>query len=190
MEEQELLNKCFKNNETALTELYKRFSSKMYGLCLRYAKNKMDAQDLLHDGFVKVLEGIKTFRSEGSLEGWLKKIMINTAINFYKKKYAVIFYDIEEADENVIFDDDLISKFSANDLLSVIQELPEGYRLVFNLFAIEGYKHNEIAEILNISENTSKTQLMKARCILMNKIKKFDFEESKMNSKKKEFTLV
>ena len=81
MEEQELLNKCFKNNETALTELYKKFSSKMYGLCLRYAKNKMDAQDLLHDGFVKVLEALKTFRNEGSLEGWLKKIMINTAIN-------------------------------------------------------------------------------------------------------------
>ena len=101
MDEQELLNKCLKDDNTALAELYSRFSSKMYVICLRYAKNRFDAQDLLHDGFIKVIESLKDYRNEGSLEGWLKKIMVNSAINFYNRKNAINFNSIDQALEEV-----------------------------------------------------------------------------------------
>lgn len=171
MDESELINKCLKGNEAAFTELYKRFSSRMYGVCIRYAKNRMDAQDLLHDGFIKVIETIKTYRNEGSFEGWLKRIMVNTSINFYNRSHTLRIYSIEDTMEVGSFNYDAISELSANELLDLINELPEGYRIIFNLYAIDGYKHTEIAEILNISENTSKTQLYKARIRLIEKVK-------------------
>ena len=178
MDDNELLNKCLQDNETALTELYKRFSSKMYGICLRYAKNRVDAQDLLHDGFVKVMETLKTYRNEGSFEGLLRKIMVNTAINFYTKKHMVNIYSIDEIVEEIAFDDNAVSKLSENELLSFIEQLPDGYRLVFNLYVIDGYNHHEIADFLNISPNTSKTQLMKARWLLAKKIMQTNKEEN------------
>ena len=142
----------------------------MYVICLRYAKNRFDAQDLLHDGFIKVIESLGEYRNEGSLEGWMKKIMVNTAINFYNRKNSINFYSIDQALDEVANEENSVSDLSAKELLDLIQEIPEGYRIIFNLHVIDGYKHNEIASFLNISESTSKTQLMKARMMLMARI--------------------
>ncbi len=166
-DEKLLIKKCLKHDEKALSELYNNFSGKMYGICLRYAKNKMDADDLLHDGFLKVLKNLQAYRGEGSFEGWMRRIMVNTAINFYRKKSSHYDSDIEDAyDLSDSSFDNALSQISTNELLELIQDLPDGYRLVFNMFVIEGYKHREIAEILNISENTSKSQLLKAKITL------------------------
>ena len=171
LREKDLIKGCLKNDEKALDELYKQFSSKLFGICLRYAKNKMEAEDLLHDGFIRVLDNLKHFRFEGAFEGWLRRIMVNTSINYYNKKGRHSEeIDMENLSENMVFNDDILSQISTKELLSIIQKMPKGYRMVFNLFAIEGYKHREIAEIMNISESTSKTQFAKARKYLRVKI--------------------
>jgi len=182
MDERELLNKCLKDDKTALTELYTRFSSKMYVICLRYSKNRFDAQDLLHDGFIKVIESLKDYRHEGSLEGWLKKIMVNTAINFYNRKNVINFNSIDQVLEEIVYEENSISELTEKELLNIIEEIPEGYRIVFNLYVIDGYKHNEIADFLSISENTSKSQLKKARSLIINKLnQKFYDKENQSN---------
>ena len=135
---------------------------------MRYCKDKSEAEDIMQEGFIKVFSNLKKFRGEGSFEGWIKRIMVNTAINHYQRNLKHYFHnqleDIQEAigefnDEDFHPDDNI----SRKKLLSLIQELPEGYRFVFNLYVFEDYSHKEIAETLNISVNTSKTQLFKAR---------------------------
>jgi RNA polymerase sigma-70 factor (ECF subfamily) len=149
----------------------------MYGVCLRYAKNRDDAQDLMHDGFIKVYTGLHEYKFEGSLEGWIRRIMVNTAINFYKRKSGHYLIEIDGNEEMFNgFEDNIIEQISTAELLGYINEMPDGYRIVFNLYVIEGYQHNEIAEILGISDGTSKTQLMKARKYLMKKVKKEAYE--------------
>jgi RNA polymerase sigma-70 factor (ECF subfamily) len=149
----------------------------MYGVCLRYVKNRDDAMDILHDGFIKVFSSLDGFRFTGSLEGWIRRIMVHTAINYYNRRLSKKSNNFEEisgyAENNT---PDAISEMSASELIAHVQQLPDGYRMVFNLFAIEGYQHDEIAEMLNISQNTSKTQLMKARRMLMSKIKNKVYE--------------
>ncbi len=179
-DEKLLIKRCLKHDQKALSELYNNFSGKMYGICLRYAKNKMDADDLLHDGFVRVLKNLKAYRGEGSFEGWMRRIMVNTSINFYRKKTNHVETDISEVyglSDNSF--DDAISQISVKELLVLIQDLPDGYRLVFNMYVMEGYKHKEIAEILNISENTSKSQLLKAKATLKKKLnEKYKIKEN------------
>ena len=170
-DEKTLIKECLKQNQSAQTELYASFSGKMFGVCLRYAKNRMDAEDLLHEGFLKVLTNLKKYRGEGSFEGWMRRIMINTAINFYRTKTSNYIVDIDEVFDLEISDVDAVSKMSEKELISHIQELPDGYRMVFNMYVVEGYKHKDIAEILNISESTSKTQLLKAKKSLQQKLK-------------------
>ena len=170
LKEKPLVKNSLKKDELALGELYKQFASRMFGVCLRYARNRMDAEDILQDGFIKVFNNLKHFRSQGSIEGWLRRIMINTAINYYKKsslRYHInIDIDTGNIEDNEIYNEDIISNLSVKELLSFIQDLPEGYRMVFNLYAIEGYKHKEIGEMLDISENTSKSQFAMARKVL------------------------
>ncbi len=178
LDDKQLIRKCLKNKEYAFQELYKRFSSNMFGVCLRYARNYHDAEDLLHDGFIRVIENMESYRGEGSLNGWMRKIMITTAINYYRKKNKGNFeIDIH----NVVINDDkyedIISYLSTQELLDYIQSMPDGYRTIFNMYVIEGYKHVEIAKMLGISENTSKTQLQKARKALMIKIKDSKYEK-------------
>lgn len=155
-------------------QIYKEYSRKMYGICLRYARNASDARDLLHDGFVKAFLCLKDYRGTGSFEGWLRRIFVNTAINYYHK-YISRFFD-EEPDENIpeTNEDDitLYEDIPIEKILKEINSLPDGYRIVFNMFVLEGYTHKEISEALNISESTSKTQLFKARKLLMKKLKK------------------
>lgn len=179
LDDKELIKKCLKNSESAFDELYKRFSSKMFGVCLRYARNYHDAEDLLHEGFIRVFEKMKDYRGDGSLNGWMRRIMVTTAINYYRKKNTSLF-EFDSRDSLLVGEEnyeDVISYMSANELLDYIQQMPDGYRTIFNLYVIEGYKHTEIAELLNISENTSKSQLLKARKALMIKVKDGKYEK-------------
>ena len=161
--------------------LYRHFAPKMYGICLRFAGNQMEADDILQEGFIKIFTKIKDFRNEGSLEGWIRKTFINTAINYYRRnlKYAHMnnLDDMEITDSR---DADIFSQISREELLEMIQELPLGYRTVFNLNAIEGYTHKEIGTMLNISDNTSKSQLTRARTVLQHKIKSLLSEKLKV----------
>ncbi len=146
--------------------LYQRFSSKMYGVCLRYCKNTDDAQDLLQDGFVKVFRNIEKFRGDGSFEGWMRRIFVNTSIEHFRrtsKNYSVTdTEDVSIEDPSLTALDNLAEK----DIIKMIQELSPGYRQVFNMYVIEGYSHKDIGEILGISEGTSKSQLARAKGIL------------------------
>jgi RNA polymerase sigma factor (sigma-70 family) len=151
--------------------IYRHFAPKMYGICLRFAGNEMEADDILQEGFIKVLTKIKDFRNEGSFEGWIRRTIINTAINYYRKnvKYSK-FQDIDECENNFGCDETVFDKLSKEELIKLIHELPNGYRTVFNLNIIEGYTHKEIGQMLNISDNTSKSQLTRARSILQRKV--------------------
>lgn len=146
----------------------------MLGVCMRYASNRDEAEDIVQEGFIKVFQRITSFRREGSFEGWIKRIMINQALNHYRKNRKQPYHSvIEEIDETEILnleEPEPLDPIPADTLLNMIQKLPEGYRMVFNLYVFEEYSHKEIAESLNVSESTSKTQLLKARRLLRKKI--------------------
>ena len=172
----EIINGCVKGDRAAQDNLYKMFASLMFGVCIRYCSDRNEAKDVMQEGFIKVYTNIKNFRKQGSLEGWIKRIIVNTALDNFKKKQKLYNHtniddinelSIENDEESEPQDDD----FSEKELLAMIQKLPDGYRMVFNLYAIEDYSHKQIAEMLKISESTSKTQLFKARNLLQRKIK-------------------
>jgi RNA polymerase sigma factor (sigma-70 family) len=170
--DKELIERCLENDPKAQEFLYKRFSRRMYGVCMRFARNTMEADDILQEGFIKVFTFLKDFRQEGSLEGWVRRTIVNTAINYYNSKQNEWNEtSIDKADSYQSVNEDILEKISTADLLHLIQELPEGYRMVFNLYIIEGYNHQEIAEMLHISENTSKSQLSRARIALQERLK-------------------
>ncbi len=175
--ELEIIRECIKGDSSAQELLYNKFASKMLGVCIRYFKSIEEAEDALQEGFIKVFANLKYYRSEGSFEGWIRKIMVNTALNIYRKNQKHYFHsDIDEIQEQY-FGGNLISqKYSAEQLLKVIQDLPTGYKLVFNLFEIEGYSHKEIAEMLDISVSTSKSQLLKAKNRLKNTLQKLNHQ--------------
>jgi RNA polymerase sigma factor (sigma-70 family) len=143
--------------------LYERYASRMYAVCLRYARTKADASDILQEGFIKVFTKLNQYQGQGALEGWMRKVMVNTALRHYQRqRYDLESVGHEQLPETVI-ESDALSSLSEQELLSLIGRLPEGYRLVFNLVAIEGYSHAEAADMLNIQESTSRSQLTKAR---------------------------
>jgi RNA polymerase sigma-70 factor (ECF subfamily) len=171
--DEDFIERCLSNDSKAQEAFYRCFAPKMFGICLRYARNQMEAEDVMQEGFIKVFKHLKDYRNDGSLEGWIRRTMVNTAINFYKKKIKHqkdVSLDhtepISDEEENAI------DKLSALELLEMIRELPDGYRMVFNLNVIEGYTHREIGTMLNISENTSKSQLSRARGVLQEKLKR------------------
>ena len=177
-DEQGILKGCREGKRIAQKQLYERYVSPMLAICLRYSRSRDEAEDLLQEGFLKIFQNINTFRNHGSLEGWLKRIMINHALNQYKKNRKVPFTeDVEDIPETeILFDNEEMEdsvKVPPEKLLEMVQALPEGYKMVFNLFVFEEYTHKEIAETLNISENTSKTQLLKARRQLQKKVFEF-----------------
>jgi len=170
---------CLEGKRKAFSLLFENYAPVMLGVCMRYCKNRIDAEDVMQDGFIKVFGQIHKFRREGSFEGWIKRIMINAAIDNYQSNLKHAFH--EEVGEITSVsaiadypgeDDDLPDelKIPHAKLMEMIQELPDGYRMVFNLYAIENYNHKDIASLLGISENTSKTQLLKARKALRKKI--------------------
>ncbi len=138
----------------------------MYGVCLRYATSTEDANDLLQEGFIKVYKNLEKFRNEGSFEGWIRRIFVNTAIEHFRKK--VKLYNVTEVQENTIEDKELdaLDILAAKDIVNIVNELSPGYKAVFNLYIIEGYSHKEIAEMLGITEGTSKSQLARAKGVL------------------------
>jgi RNA polymerase sigma-70 factor (ECF subfamily) len=173
LSEAELIKRCLDGDADAQKQLYERYAPKLWPVCLRYAKNKMSAEDIMQEGFIRIYKYLGYYKGDGSFEGWLRRTMVNTAINYYKK-------NLKQADDrNIDFvyglkndDVDAVSKMTAEEIVSVVQTLPDGYRTIFNLFVIEGYPHKEIANILGISENTSKSQLSRARVILQEKLRK------------------
>lgn len=164
-------------------ELYRRFAPKMYAVCLRYANNTDDAQDLLQEGFIKVYKNLHRFRAEGSFEGWVRRVFVNTSIEHFRKKSAQLS-SVSEKEENTIEDADItaLDSLAEKDIINIVQELSPGYRTVFNLYVVEGYSHKEIGELLGISEGTSKSQLARAKSILQKKVTQY------LSDTKKSFT--
>ncbi len=164
--EKELVNKCLRGEPLAQKSLYDQYSPVMYSICMRYAKNAENARDLLQESFIKVFEGLKYFRFQGSFEGWLKRVAVNTCLDFNKKLKSEPYNEELDLHAQIGQQETMNTGLQAKDLIHLLQKLPVGYRTVFNLYAIEGYSHSEIADSLGISDNTSKTQLFKARKLL------------------------
>ena len=167
-----IIKGCLSGSRRDQELLYRRHSSKLYAVCLQYSGNDEEAKDILQEGFMKVFENLHHYKHEGSFEGWLRKIVVNTALEKYRKRnHLYRVDDIDMIDEpEAMPDTEDYSGLQAVDLLYMIRELPPKYRMVFNLYAIEGYSHKEIAEMLNISEGTSKSNLSRARAILQKKV--------------------
>lgn len=168
---EQLIEHCKKNDTKAQSQLYKLYSSKLFSLCLKYSRNYVEAEDNLQDAFVTIFNKISQYKSKGSLEGWMKRITINTALQRYRSVGVFDIINEEQIEDvSVEIDEDAVT---IDFLLSIIQELPDRYRLVFNLYALDGYSHKEIAEMLNISTGTSKSNLARARLILKEKIEQY-----------------
>lgn len=162
--------------------LYELMSPKMLGVCMRYAKDDYEAEDMLQNAFIKIFQKIDSYRGEGSFEGWVRKIVINTSIEYYRKNLRGIHtVDIDELGEDIAFTAFDMSRINIKALMKLIQSLPVGYRLVFNMYAIEGYSHKEIAGQLGITEGASKSQLSRARAILREKVLKMEEQGYEIN---------
>ncbi len=167
--EKGMLKKALKGDRNAQRLLYEKFAPKMLSVCRQYVKDQHFAEDVMISGFVKVFNGLHTFRNEGSFEGWIRRIMIREAISYLRKNQFVVFDSdqIDQVAEETVF---LESSLRASEVQALVDSLPDGYKMVFVLYVVEGYKHQEIAEMLNISESTSKSQLFKARNYLQQRI--------------------
>jgi len=162
--EHKLLRECRRGNAKHQKILYERYSAKMLAVCARYFQSLEEAQDALQDGFIKVFTNIDNFREEGSLEGWIRRIMVNTSLNLHRKNLKHYYHvDLGETETRIADERLSIDNLEVQDMLKMIQQLPNGYRIVFNLYEIEGYSHKEIAKELNVSVSTSKSQLLKAK---------------------------
>ena len=164
--ENDLIQGCLKGDRSAQKCLYELYSSKMYALAYRYARDPMDSEDILVTSFTKVFDKIGQFKQEGSFEGWIRRIVVNEALTHIRKSRSMYLEtDLEEADREPDYSQ-LADHLEEEDLMNMIKELPTGYRIVFNMYALDGYSHKEIADHLGISENTSKSQLSRARTYL------------------------
>lgn len=167
MTDRTMLDGCLNNNAAAQQELYNLYSPRMLAVCYRYARNRNDAEDMLQEGFIKVFTQIRQFRQEGTLEGWIRKVIVHTCINSLKKnrKFSESV-DITTAHGVQAADDGATSLMQAKQIVECIRLLPVGYRTVLNLYAIEGYSHREIGQLLEIEESTSRSQYTRARAML------------------------
>ena len=167
MTDEQIVKGCIDKNAIAQKNLYEKFSRKMMGVCLRYCDSTEEAEDVVQNGFISIFENIESFKGTGSLEGWVRKIMVNTALTNIRKnkklKQNIELDSVEFMLPSDIYQND---SFAAKDLLKIIQTLPVGFKTVFNLYAIEGYSHKEIGEMLNIAEGTSKSQYSRAKAHL------------------------
>ncbi|MBT8317147.1 MAG: sigma-70 family RNA polymerase sigma factor [Lutibacter sp.] len=164
----ELIKQCAKNNRKAQEEIYQLYGGKLYSICLKYSKNKEEAQDNFQDGFITIFDKIGQFKFKGSFEGWIKRVMVNTILLKYRQRNVLNLVTEEIPDEVIVDIDD--DEVSLDFLLNLIQELPDRYRTVFNLYVLDGYSHKEISKMLQIAEGTSKSNLARARNILKQKI--------------------
>jgi RNA polymerase sigma factor (sigma-70 family) len=175
MNELALVKNCIEGNQLSQRKLFEMYAPKMMGVCLRYTKDVARAEDVMQDGFIKVFTKLEKFSGQGSLEGWIRRIMVNTALDHLRKdsKFTANI-SMDDVDYKVEFDGQILSSLMEEDLLKLIREMPDGYRTVFNMFAIEGYSHKEIAERLEISENTSKSQYSRAKAHLRQKLEELE----------------
>jgi RNA polymerase sigma factor (sigma-70 family) len=169
--ESDLIDGCLQGDRKLQKELYERFAPKMYGVCLRYAGAAEEAEDILQEGFVKVFNKIGSFRREGSFEGWIRRIIVNTAIEHFRRKTYMA--PVTEREEETMESDYLsvLDSLAEKDIIGLVQQLSPGYRSVFNMYVIEGYTHRQISELLGISEGTSKSQLSRAKAILQDLVR-------------------
>ena len=167
-----IIKGCLAGDRRDQELLYRRHASKLYAVCLQYSGNEEEARDILQEGFIKIFENLENYKHEGSFEGWMRRITVNTALEKYRSRHNL--YRVDDIDnipepeaepENQDY-----AGLDANDLLEIIRELPPKYRIVFNLYAIEGYSHKEIGKMINISEGTSKSNLSRARTILQRRV--------------------
>ena len=171
MNEQQLIEGCRKGDRRAQKELYDTYSRKMMGVCLRYVDERETARDLLQDGFVKVFTGLDSYAGSGSFEGWMRRIFVNCALEYLRRSDVLReATDLENTAELIHPDSSAISDLSAAELMRLVSELPTGFRTVFNMFAIEGYSHKEIGEMLGITESTSRSQYTRAKQLLQRRI--------------------
>jgi RNA polymerase sigma factor (sigma-70 family) len=171
IEQEQLVKQTLKGDRTAQEKLYKQFSGKMFAVCLRYFPDRMEAEDVLQEGFIKVFTHLQQYSGTGSLEGWVRRVIVNTALEKLRKKSFL--FPLSD-NENAVPDatsNHAFSNLGAMELLKLVRNLPQGYRVVFNLYAIEGYTHAEIANMLGISEGTSKSQLARARGTLQKMVR-------------------
>ena len=170
-EERELIELAVENNRHAQHKIYSKFSPKMLSVCRQYIKDLHQAEDVMITAFMKVFTNLKNFKHEGSFEGWIRRIMINECISYIRVQKKVKFIEDSSDDyQNLESFNNIESQFSVDDIQSLIDSLPDGYKMVFNLYCIEGFKHQEIATLLNINEGTSKSQLSHARKMLQEQI--------------------
>jgi len=170
----DLVNRCIRRDSGAYKRLYDKFSNKMFSICLRYSSDYHSAEDILQEGFTKAYKNLKKFRFEGSFEGWLRRIIVNTAIEHYRKNvhmYPIL--DVGNTEQEKVHDHTL-EQLEAKDIINMVKSLSPGYQTVFNLYVIEGYPHKEISKMLHISEGTSKSQLARARYLLQKMILNLD----------------
>ena len=167
-----IINGCLKGNRRDQELLYRRHAPKLYAVCLQYSGNDEEARDILQEGFIKIFENLNHYKYEGSFEGWMRRIIVNTALEKFRSRHNL--YRVDDIDQipelDAEPDSEDYSGLDAEDLLEIIRELPPKYRMVFNLFAIEGYSHKEIGQMVNISEGTSKSNLARARIILQRRV--------------------
>lgn len=170
MSEEELINGCVREDRASQYALYKTYAGKMLAVCRRYARTDLEAEDILQEGFIKVFDNVSKFRHNGSFEGWIRRIMVNTALKLYRKNSFK--NEVIGIDDNYDMPQDatVLEKMSQAELMKMVQGLPEGYGIVFNLYAIEGFSHAEIADTLGVNEGTSRSQLAKARKWLQKKV--------------------
>lgn len=163
--EAHLIKDCLQGNRKAQNDLYSKYKVKLFGLCLRYARSREEAEDFLLEGFQKIFRDLHQFKFKSSLEAWMRRVVVNTALQHLRKKNRLSFQDftIEEIDRVSNFEPDILDEMNANDIIACIQKLPIGYQTIFNLFAIEGYSHREISEQLGITESTSRSQYTRAK---------------------------
>ncbi len=162
-QEKDVIVACINKERWAQQEIYKEYYGRMMALCIRYSNDREDAYDILHDGFIKVFNNIQKYELNTSLHAWIYRIMVNTSIDFYRKSVKRKTEDLDTAYDISNDEVDIVSRCSENDILEAIQQLSPSYRMVFNMFAIEGYSHKEIGDLLNITESTSRSNLVKAR---------------------------
>ena len=179
--EADLIKGCINGERKMQQELYDRFAPKMYGVCLRYARNTEEAEDILQEGFIKIFKKIGSYRGEGYFEGWIRLIFVNTAIEHFRRKtYLQPITDKEEGSVEGTYLS-VLDNLAEKDIIGLVQQLSPGYRTVFNMYVVEGYTHKQIAEMLNISEGTSKSQLSRAKLILQDLVRKHIEKRKKMS---------
>lgn len=177
MDEATLVRECISGNNDAQRELFNQYSPLLLGIAMRYFKDKAKAEDVLQDGFIKIFKNLHKFKNKGSFEGWMRRIVVNTALDeIRKEKKNQNNIELDNTNFKIVHKSDIEERLQAEVLMDIVKQLPDGFRIIFNMYAIEGYSHKEIANELGISESTSKSQYSRAKAALREQLKKYNIE--------------